>query len=62
MKYIFSDSKKSQTGTLASIQTNEFYNMSYIQLEILDPNGTLVFNESVKFDMGKMDLSGLNEK
>lgn len=62
MKYIFSDSKKSQTGTIASIQTNEFYNMSYIQLEILDPNGTLVFNESVKFDMAKMDLSGLNEK
>lgn len=61
MKYIFSDSKKSQTSTIASVQTNELYNMSYIQLEILDPNGTLVFNDSVKFDMAKMDLSGLDE-
>lgn len=61
MKYAFSDSKKSQTSTLASIQTNEFYNMSYIQVEILNPDGDLVFNETVDFDMTKMDLSGLND-
>ena len=61
MKYAFSDSKKSQTSTLASIQTNELYNVSYIQVEIMDPNGDIVFNESVDFDMAKMDLSGLDE-
>ena len=61
MKYAFSDSKKSQTSTLASIQTNKLYNVSYIQVEIMDPNGDLVFNESVDFDMAKMDLSGLEE-
>lgn len=61
MKYAFSDSKKSQTSTLASIQTNELYNVSYIQVEIMDPNGDIVFNESVDFDMGKMDLSGLEK-
>lgn len=61
MKYAFSDSKKSQTSTLASIQTNELYNVSYIQVEIMDPNGDIVFNESVDFDMAKMDLSGLEK-
>lgn len=62
MRYLFSNSEKSQTSTIASIQTNEFYNVSYIQLEILDPNGTTVFNDTVDFDMAKMDLSGLKEK
>lgn len=61
MKYAFSDSKKSQTSTLASIQTNKLYNVSYIQVEIMDPNGDIVFNESVDFDMAKMDLSGLEK-
>lgn len=61
MKYAFSDSKKSQTSTLASIQTNELYNVSYIQVEIMDPKGDIVFNESVDFDMAKMDLSGLEK-
>lgn len=61
MKYIFSSSKKSQTDNIASIQTNEFLNVSYIQLEILNPNGTSIFNDTVEFDMAKMDLSGLDE-
>lgn len=62
MKYIFANSENSQTNTIVSLQTNEFYNVSYIQLEILDPNGTTVFNDTVDFDMAKMDLSGLKEK
>lgn len=61
MKYIFSSSKKSQTDNIASIQTNEFLNVSYIQLEILNPNGTSIFNDTVEFDMAKMDLSGLDD-
>ena len=60
MKYAFSDSKKSQTSTLASIQTNKLYNVSYIQA-LMDPNGDIVFNESIDFDMAKMDLSGLEK-
>ena len=56
---VFHFSKDSQPFTLGSIQTNEFYNVRHIQLEITDPNGELVFNESVDFDMGKMDLSGV---
>ena len=58
---VFHFSKDSQPFTLGSIQTNEFYNVSHIQLEITDSNGDLVFNESVDFDMAKMDLSGLEK-
>ncbi len=58
---VFSFSKDSQPFTLGSIQTNEFHNISHIQLEITDPEGELVFNESVDFNMEKMDLSGLDK-
>lgn len=58
---VFHFSKDSQPFTLGSIQTNEFHNISYIQLEITDPEGDLVFNESVDFNMEKMDLSGLDK-
>ncbi len=58
---VFHFSKDSQPFTLGSIQTNDFYNVSHIQLEITDPNGDLVFNESVDFNMEKMDLSGLEK-
>lgn len=61
MEYLVSRSKKSQRDMLASIQTTEYYNVSHIQLEITDPNGDIVFNESVDFDMTKMDLSGLEK-
>lgn len=61
MEYLVSRSKKSQSDLLASIQTTEYYNVSHIQLEIIDPNGDVIYNESVKFDMEKFDLSRLEK-
>lgn len=61
MKNVFKSSKDSQPSFLGAYQTHDFVNVSRIQLEMTNPNGTIVFNESVDFDMDKMDLSGLEK-
>lgn len=54
MEYLITRSKKSQTDMLAFIQTTEYYNVSHIQLKITGPNGDVIYNEIVKFDMDKL--------
>ena len=61
MKNVFESSKKSQPSFLGAYQTHNFVNVSHIKLEMTDPNGTVVFNDTVDFDMAKMDLSDLDE-
>lgn len=61
MENIFESSKNSNPSFLGAYQTNDFVNITRIQLEMTDPNGTIVFNESVDFDMDKFDLSALDK-
>lgn len=41
---------------------NTMYNISYIEIIIDNPNGEIVFNQTIEFDMDKMDLSSLDHK
>ena len=41
---------------------NTMYNISHIEITIDNPDGEIVFNQTIEFDMDKMDLSSLDHK
>lgn len=47
---------------VAHWQAHKLYNVSKIEVVILDPDGNVVFNETYDYDMKKMDLSGLDHE
>lgn len=59
LDYIKESSDKSTPSLLASCYCEGFRNLSYVQLELKDSNGDIVFNETIDYNMDKMDLSGL---
>ena len=61
LEFIKECSDKSEPSLLVSCYTDDLRNLSYVQLELKDPNGDIVFNETIDYDMDKMDLSGLKE-
>lgn len=61
LDYIKESSDKSVPTILASCYTQDLRNLSYVQLELKDPNGNVVFNKTINYDMDKMDYSGLKE-
>lgn len=62
MDWIQEDSEKSEPTVLACMSSPELVNVSNIELVIYDPDGEIAFNETIDFDMKKMDLSSINEK
>lgn len=60
LDYIKESSDDSTPTLLASCYTEDLRNLSYVKLELKDPNGNIVFNKTIDYDMDKMDLSGLN--
>ena len=61
LEYIKESSDKSTPTILASCYTEDLRNLGYVQLELKDPNGDIVLNETIYYDMDKMDRSGLKE-
>lgn len=50
------------TGRVANIQSYEPLNISKVELLVYNPDGEVVFNQTLDFDMNNVDLSGLDEK
>ena len=59
LEYIKESSDKSTPTILGSCYTQDLRNLSYVKLELKDPNGKIVLNRTIDYDMDKMDLSGL---
>lgn len=59
LDYIKESSDESTPTLLASCYTEDLRNLSYVKLELRDPNGNIVLNRTIDYDMDKMDLSGL---
>ena len=59
LKFIKEYSDKSEPTILASCYSDDLRNLSYVELELRDPNGDIVFNKTLDYDMDKMVLSGL---
>ncbi len=57
MKFVKEDSDRSELSTLVSCYTNGVKNLSYVELEMTGPNGNIIFNKTLNYDMEKMDLS-----
>ena len=53
-------SANSQKTTLGAVTPNEDYHMEKVVISVIDPNGKIVFNDTIKFDMNKFDYSDLN--
>jgi len=47
---------------IAHWEATRYYNVSKIELNIFNPDGNIVFNETYDFNMEKMDLTGLDKK
>lgn len=61
LEYIKESSDKSTPTLLVSCYTEDLRNLSYVQLELKDPNGSIVLNKTIPYDMNKMDTTGLKE-
>lgn len=61
LEYIKDSSDKSEPTLLASCYCDGLRNLSYVDLELRDPNGKVVFNKTIDYNMDQMDLSGLKE-
>ena len=60
---IAEDSQKNEITEIAGFGVyNTMYNISYIEITIDNPQGDIVFNQTIEFDMEKMDLSSLDHK
>ena len=62
LDYFSYSTENSDPTTIASIQTNDFFNVSEIQITIMNPDGDVVFDEKFDYDMDEFDLSGLDDK
>ena len=62
LEFIKEYSDKSEPTILASCYDDDLRNLSYVELELKDPNGNVVFNKTINYDMDKMDLSGLKKE
>ena len=57
MRFVKEDSDKSELSTLVTCYTHGVKNLSYVELEMTDPNGNVILNKTLNYDMEKMDLS-----
>lgn len=57
MRFVKEDSDKSEPDTIVVCYTNGVKNLSYVELEMTDPDGKVVFNQTLNYDMERMDLS-----
>ena len=62
LEFIKEYSDKSEPTLLVSCYDNDLRNLSYVELELKDPNGNVVFNKTINYNMDKMDLSGLKDE
>ena len=62
LEFIKEYSDKSEPTILASCYDDDLRNLSYVESELKDPNGNVVFNKTINYDMDKMDLSGLKKE
>ena len=61
LEYIKESSDKSEPTLLASCYCDGLRNLSYVELELRDSNGKVVFNQTIDYNMDQMDLSELKE-
>ena len=59
MPYVKEYSDKSEPYLLGATSANGVRNLSYVQLEMTDPNGDIVLNETINYDINKLDLSDI---
>lgn len=61
LEFIKEYSDKSEPTILGSCYTEDLRNLSYVKLELKGPDGNIVLNRTIDYDMDKMDLSGLKQ-
>jgi len=54
-KWIAEDFKKSEQRTIGSWSADNPQNISYVEIIVVNPLGEIIFNETVSFDMDKVD-------
>lgn len=60
IRYIAVDSAKSEQSTIGYWCTQDPVNISYVEIIIINPDGEIVFNQTMNYDMEKFDYSRLN--
>lgn len=53
--------ENSDPTQIVGIQTHEMVNIDKVKIEILNPEGEIVFEKTVKYNMDKFDASGLDD-
>ena len=54
--------ENSDPTEIVNLQTHELVNVSKVEIEILNPDGEVVFEKTVDYDMDKFDLSDLDDE
>lgn len=53
--------ENSDPTEIVCLQTHDLVDVNKIKIEILNPDGEIVFEKTLKYDMDKFDVSGLDE-
>ena len=61
LEYFEYSTENSDPTEIVCLQTHDMVDVNKIKIEILNPDGEIVFEKTLKYDMDKFDVSGLDD-